>query len=88
MDEEPDTTFYVLAEPALSEPAPDDASIWPMLAQLRTENHAWRQCVAGILADAQRYAGSSDALKLAVEERIQRLGHLLGAADRHTPAGA
>jgi hypothetical protein len=86
VDEEPDTTFYVLAEPTLSEPPPDDASIWPMLAHLRTENHAWRQCVAGILADVERHAGSSEALKLAVEQRIQRLGHLLGAADHRTTA--
>ena len=87
MDEEPDTTFYVLAEPALSEPPADDASIWPMLAHLRTENHAWRQCVGGILADAERYASSSDALKLAVEQRIQHLGHLLGAVAHRPAAG-
>jgi hypothetical protein len=87
VDEEPDTTFYVLAEPALSEAPPDDASIWPTLAHLRTKNHAWRLCVSGILADVERYSTSTDALRTAVEQRVQRLGHLLGGAVHHAPVG-
>ena len=74
MDEFPDVSFYVLTEPALVAPPPDEISIWQELAHLRTENHAWRECVQGILEDVRLYKGSRDALTQAIRQRIASLG--------------
>ena len=74
MEELPDTSFYVLNEPALSAPEPDEVSIWQELALLRTENHAWRECVEGILLDVARHPASAEALKDAIQQRIVSLG--------------
>jgi hypothetical protein len=74
VEELPDVSFYVLNEPALSAPEPDEVGIWQELARLRTENHAWRECVEGILLDVAHRSTSADALKAAIRRRIQTLG--------------
>ena len=74
MEELPDTSFYVLNEPALSAPEPDEVSIWQELALLRTENHAWRECVEGILLDVARHPASAEALKDVIQQRFVSLG--------------
>jgi hypothetical protein len=74
VEELPDVSFYVLNEPALSAPEPDDVSIWQELAHLRTENHAWRECVEGILLDVAQHPTATDALKEAIRHRIATLG--------------
>ncbi len=74
MDEYPDVSFYVLNEPALVAPPPDEIGVWQELAHLRTENHAWRECVEGILQDVRLHSGSRDALTHAIEQRIVSLG--------------
>jgi hypothetical protein len=73
VEELPDVSFYVLNEPALSAPDPDEVGIWQELAHLRTENHAWRECVEGILLDVARHPTSADALKDAIRQRIVTL---------------
>ena len=82
MDEFPDVSFYVLNEPALTAPAPDDIGIWQELAHLRTENFQWRECVQGILGDAGRHV-SAETLKEAIQSRIASLAHKLAEQDRH-----
>lgn len=77
MDEYPDVSFYVLSEPALLAPAPDEIGVWQELAHLRTENHAWRECVEGILADARNHGVSRTALKDAIQQRLVNLGERL-----------
>jgi hypothetical protein len=74
MDEFPDVTFYVLNEPALSAPAPDEMRIWQELAHLRTENQAWRECMQGILDDVDVHRSSTAALQDAIQQRIVSLG--------------
>ena len=74
MDEFPDVTFYVLNEPALSAPAPDEIGIWQELARLRTENHAWRECIQAILNDVDVHRSSTSALQDAIQQRIVGLG--------------
>jgi hypothetical protein len=74
VDELPDVSFYVLNEPLLAAPEADEVGIWQELAHLRTENHAWRECVEGIVVDVGRHSTSRDALKDAIRERIVRLG--------------
>jgi hypothetical protein len=74
VEELPDVSFYVLNEPLLAEAEPDDVGIWQELAHLRTENHAWRECVEGILQDMRRHPDSADALKDAIRQRIASLG--------------
>jgi hypothetical protein len=84
VDEFPDVTFYVLSEPALSAPAPDEVGIWQELAHLRTENLRWRECVQAILREAAGPHGSADALKDAIRARVVELGGQLarGAHNR------
>jgi len=82
VDEFPDVSFYVLSEPALTAPEPDDISVWQELAHLRTENFQWRECVQGILGDVGRHV-SADALKEAIHDRIASLAHRLAEHDRH-----
>ena len=82
MDEFPDVSFYVLNEPALTAPAPDDIGIWQELAHLRTENFRWRECVQGILDDVDRHV-SADALKAAIEDRVVGLAHRLSKHGHH-----
>jgi hypothetical protein len=79
VDELPDVSFYVLNEPLLAAPESDDVGIWQELAHLRTENHAWRECVEGIVADVERHATSRDALKDAIRQHIVKLGGRLAA---------
>jgi hypothetical protein len=74
VDESPDVTFYVLNEPALSAPPPDEIGIWQELAHLRTENYAWRECVQAIVHDVQVHGTTSQALKDAIQQRIVSLG--------------
>jgi hypothetical protein len=74
VDEFPDVTFYVLNEPALSAPPPDEIGIWQELAHLRTENYAWRECVQAIVHDVQVHGTTSQALKDAIQQRIVSLG--------------
>lgn len=74
MDEFPDVTFYVLNEPALSAPPPDEIVIWQELAHLRTENYAWRECVQAIVHDVQVHRSSTQAVKDAIQQRIVSLG--------------
>lgn len=74
MEELPDVSFYVLNEPALSAPEPDEVAIWQELAHLRTENHAWRECMEGILLDVAHHPTSAEALKDAIRQRIVTLG--------------
>ena len=74
MDEFPDVAFYVLSEPALAAPPPDEVGTWQELAHLRTENHAWRECVEGVLHDVRAHSGSRAALRHAIEQRIVSLG--------------
>ena len=81
MDEYPDVSFYVLNEPALTAPAPDDIGIWQELAHLRTENFQWRECVQGILDDVERHA-LADALRTAIESRVVSLAQRLA---QHAP---
>jgi hypothetical protein len=80
MDEYPDVSFYVLNEPALTAPAPDEIGLWQELAHLRTENFQWRECVQAILDDVERHV-SRDALKEAVSGRIVALAHKLAQRD-------
>jgi hypothetical protein len=82
VDEFPDVSFYVLSEPALTAPAPDDIGIWQELAHLRTENFQWRECVQGILGDVGRHV-SADILKETIQGRIANLAHKLAQQDRH-----
>ena len=74
MDEFPDVTFYVLSEPALTAPAPDEVGIWQELARLRGENFHWRECVQAIVREAAGPHGSADALKEAIRARVAELG--------------
>lgn len=74
MEELPDVSFYVLNEPALSAPEPDEVGIWQELAHLRTENLAWRECVQGIVLDVAHHPTSTNALKDAIRQRIVTLG--------------
>jgi hypothetical protein len=83
MDEFPDVTFYVLSEPALTAPPPDEVGIWQELAHLRTENHHWRECVQAILHDTASSHASADALKDAIRACLVELGGQL-ARDSHT----
>ena len=84
MDEFPDVTFYVLSEPALTAPAPDEVGIWQELARLRGENFHWRECVQAIVREAAGPHGSADALKEAIRARVVELGGRLarGAHER------
>jgi hypothetical protein len=81
VDELPDVSFYVLNEPLLAAPEADEVGIWQELARLRTENHAWRECIEGIVRDVEQHASSTDALKNAIRERIVSLGGRI--ADTH-----
>lgn len=63
-------SLYVLNEPALSAPPPDDVGIWQELARLRTENHYWRECVVGIVKDTRGPHASADALIQSIEQRL------------------
>jgi hypothetical protein len=83
VEELPDVSFYVLNEPALSAPEPDEVSIWQELAHLRTENHAWRECVEGILLDVAEHPASTDALKVAIQQRIVSLGERIADIYHH-----
>ena len=74
MDEFPDVSFYVLNEPLMSAPEPDEIGIWQELAHVRTENYAWRECVSGVLNDAEQHRHSSEALKAAIQGRVVALG--------------
>ncbi len=74
MDESPDVSFYVFAEPALSAPEPEDWNIWREAAHLRSENLRWRECVAGIVNDLDQCGTSADAAREAVNERVAALG--------------
>jgi hypothetical protein len=74
VEELPDVSFYVLNEPALTAPEPDEVGIWQELAHLRMENHAWRECVEGIMADVAQHPTSANALKDAIHQRIVALG--------------
>lgn len=85
MDEFPDVSFYVLNEPAMTSPEPDDIGVWQELAQLRTENLAWRECVQGILLDTDRYRRQVDDLKTAIHQRLVLLGERI--AKIHRPPG-
>jgi hypothetical protein len=80
VDEFPEVTFYVLNEPALVAPAPDEIGVWQELAHLRTENFQWRECVQAILTDVERHV-SRAALKEAVQGRIVALAHKLAQHD-------
>jgi hypothetical protein len=82
VDEYPDVSFYVLSEPALTAPAPDDIGVWQDLAHLRTENLQWRECVQGILRDLDQHRSSVQALKGAIETRVQNLAHKLAQRDQ------
>jgi len=82
VDELPDVSFYVLNEPLLAAPETDEVGIWQELAHLRTENHAWRECVQGIVLDTDQHASSVDGMKDAIRQRIVRLGGRL-AESRH-----
>jgi hypothetical protein len=78
VDELPDVSFYVLTEPSLSEPEPNDIGIWQELANLRTENQAWRDCMDGILADVRtRHTAAPDLLKEAIRKHVATLGQRL-----------
>jgi hypothetical protein len=76
VDEFPDVTLYVLSEPALSAPPPDEIGIWQELGHLRTENYAWRECVQSILRDVDR-SSSVDDLKDAIRQCVVSLGDRL-----------
>jgi hypothetical protein len=58
----------------LTAPEPDEIGIWQELEHLRTENHAWRECVEGILKDTAQHRASADALKAAIRQRVVSLG--------------
>jgi hypothetical protein len=83
VQELPDVSFYVLNEPALSAPDPDEVSIWQELAHLRTENHAWRECVEGILLDVVQHPTSTAALQDAIRQRILALGTRVAGIYHH-----
>lgn len=83
MEELPDVSFYVLNEPLLAEPEPDEAGIWQELAHLRTENHAWRECVEGIVQDVRQHPTSADDLRDAIRQRLISLGSRLAAIYHH-----
>ena len=83
VDEFPDVSFYVLNEPALTAPEPDDIGIWQELEHLRSENQAWRECVQGILRDVQQHPGRGDELKEAIRKRIVDLGARVAILHRH-----
>jgi hypothetical protein len=74
VDESPDVSFYVFAEPALSAPEPEDWNIWQETAHLRTENLHWRECVTGIVHDVDRSHRSVDAVRESVNKHISELG--------------
>lgn len=75
VDEFPDVSFYVLNEPAMTSPEPDEIGVWQELAQLRTENLAWRECVQAIAVDADRFRrGPREALAAAIQQRLAQLG--------------
>jgi hypothetical protein len=80
VDEFPEVTFYVLNEPALTAPAPDEFSIWQEMAHLRTENFRWRECVQGIVVDSQQHA-SVAGLREAIHGRVVSLADKLARRD-------
>lgn len=83
MDEFPDVSFYVLNEPAMTLPEPDEIGVWQELEQLRSENLAWRECVQGILLDADRDRhGAPDALRAAIRARLVHLGERVAKIHR------
>ena len=73
VDEFPDVVFYVLNEPAMTSPEPDEIGVWQELQHLRTENVAWRECVHSILLDTDHYR-VGDELKDAIRQRLVSLG--------------
>jgi hypothetical protein len=77
MEELPDVSFYVLNDPLLAAPEPDEVGIWQELARLRTENHAWRECVEGIVQDVRLSSSSVDALRGSIRQRVANLGQRL-----------
>jgi hypothetical protein len=83
VDEVPDVSFYVLNEPLLAAPEPDEVGIWQDLARLRTENHAWRESVEAIVQDVRQHPTSADDLKDAIRQRLVSLGGRLAAIHHH-----
>ena len=79
MEELPDVSFYVLNDPVLAAPEPDEVGIWQELTRLRTENYAWRECVQGIVQDARLSATSLEVLQASIRQRVASLGRRLAS---------
>jgi hypothetical protein len=83
VDEVPDVSFYVMNEPFMTSPEPDDVGVWQELEQLRSENLAWRECVQGIWLDADRdHHASADGLKQAIRARLVHLAERVAQIHR------
>ena len=82
MDESPDVSFYVFAEPALSAPEPEDWNIWQEAAHLRSENLYWRECVTAIAQELNHYPVPADVLRNAIDQHVTKLGTKIAALYR------
>jgi hypothetical protein len=82
VDESPDVSFYVFAEPWLSAPEPDEWEIWRQMEHLRSENLAWRECVADLVRAVDVHANSADNLREAIGQRVLQLGERLAHINR------
>ncbi len=82
MDESPDVSFYVFDEPWLSAPEPDEWEIWRQMGHLRSENLAWRECVADLVREVGLHANSADKLREAIDLHLLQLGERLARINR------
>jgi hypothetical protein len=88
VDEAPEVTFYILSEPALSAPEPEDWNIWQEAAHLRTENLRWRECLTAIVQELDRHHASADILREAIDAHVKRLGVQLAELRRLQGGGS
>jgi hypothetical protein len=82
VDESPDVSFYVFAEPTLSAPEPEDWNVWQEAAHLRSENLYWRECVTAIVRDVGDRPHSVDVLRQAIERHVTELGTRIATLER------
>jgi hypothetical protein len=76
----PDVAYYAFSEPWLSAPNPDEWSVWRDMSHLRKENHAWRQCVAGLVEDLRQRPMSAEGYRAVLNKRVKALGEQLSSS--------
>jgi hypothetical protein len=82
VEESPDVSFYVFAEPALSAPEPEDWNVWQEAGHLRTENLYWRECITAIAQELDHYQLPADAVRRLIEQHVTELGRKIGTLYR------